>query len=70
MHAQNIFAFLALAVMALSAAIPAAVPAPGAGTHMALAQYLTSSANVIAEIVRKSDEAAEAVDITQIGDGY
>lgn len=27
MHAQNIFAFLALAVMAMSAAIPAAAPA-------------------------------------------
>ena len=31
MHAQNILAFLALAVVAMSAAIPAAVPEPHAG---------------------------------------
>lgn len=52
MHAQNIFAFLALAVMAMGAAIPAAAPAPNA------------------DLVRKSEASADAVDITQIGDGY
>ena len=34
MHAQNIFAFLALAIVAMSAAIPAAVPAPNAGKYL------------------------------------
>lgn len=71
MHAQNIFVFLALAVMAMSAAIPAAVPAPGAGTCSWFAWDLSSQmANVPAEIVRKSEDSADKVDITQIGDGY
>ncbi|KAM0795548.1 hypothetical protein BDR22DRAFT_894086 [Usnea florida] len=52
MHAQNILAFFALAVVAMSAAIPAAVPEPHA------------------EIVRKGEASADAVDIAQIGDGY
>ena len=70
MHAQNIIAFLALAVMALGAAIPAAVPAPGAGMYLAFAWGSKPSTNVNADIVRKSEEKADAVDITQIGDGY
>ena len=70
MHAQNILAFLALAVMAMSAAIPAAVPAPDAGMCSRLAQDLNSYANIVAEIVRKSEAEADDVDITQIGDGY
>lgn len=71
MHAQNIFAFLALAVMAMSAAIPAAVPAPDAGMCPRFAWDLSSQvANDSAEIVRKSEDSADKVDITQIGDGY
>lgn len=72
MHAQNIFAFLALAVVAMSAALPAAaVPAPNAGSSLRLRSGsrwigLTLSA----EIVRKSEASADDVDITQIGDGY
>lgn len=70
MHAQNIFAFLALAVMAMSAAIPAAAPALDAGMYSRRARDLTSYANNVVEIVRKSEAKADDVDITQIGDGY
>lgn len=70
MHAQNIFAFLALAVMAMSAAIPAAVPAPNAGTFFTRPGSSNPSLTILLDLVRKGDDKADAVDITDIGDGY
>ena len=46
MHARSILAFLALAVTAMSAAIPAAAPALGAGTYHPLVSVLDPWANV------------------------
>lgn len=68
MHAQNIFAFLALAVMAMSAPILT----PNAGTHSTtpLRSSNVPRLTFVADIVRKSEAKADAVDITQIGDGY